>query len=73
MGERNEQYGGIYKVSKANETFKSFNKQNMILTRQICEEAIALDPNYEPAHSVIWVRLYNRHLVRVGGIRPFFH
>jgi adenylate cyclase len=33
--------------------FRSFSKQNMILVRQICEEAIALDPNYEQPHSLI--------------------
>ena len=37
---------------KAYDTFKSFNKQNMILTRQICEEAIALDSTCEPAYSL---------------------
>ena len=37
---------------KAYDTFKSFNRQNMILTRQICEEAIALDPTCEPAYSL---------------------
>ena len=37
---------------EAYDTFKSFNKQNMILTRQICEEAIALDPTCEPAYSL---------------------
>jgi adenylate cyclase len=37
---------------KAYDSFKSFNRRNMILTRQICEEAIALDPNCEPAYSL---------------------
>ena len=34
------------KFLQAYEHFKSFSKDNMILTRQICEEAIALDPKY---------------------------
>ena len=40
---------------EAYDAFKSFNRQNMILTRQICEEAIALDPTCEPAYSLIGV------------------
>ncbi|NTW37740.1 MAG: hypothetical protein HGB17_16835, partial [Syntrophobacteraceae bacterium] len=43
------------KFLKAYDAFKSFNKNSMILTRQICEEAISLDPNYEPAYSVAGV------------------
>jgi hypothetical protein len=46
---------------KAYDTFKSFNKHSMILTRQICEEAIALDPDYEQAFSLIGVS----HLIDV--------
>jgi adenylate cyclase len=40
------------KYLKAYNTFKSFNRQNMILTRQICEEIIALDPTCEPAYTL---------------------
>ena len=43
------------KYLKAYDTFKSFNRQNMILTRQTCEEAIALDSTCEPAYSLIGV------------------
>jgi adenylate cyclase len=46
---------GYLKFLQAYDTFKSFNKQSMILTRQICEEAIVLDPNYEQAHSLLGV------------------
>jgi len=41
------------KFLHAYDHFRSMNKNNMILTRQICEEAIALDPNYEPPYSLI--------------------
>ncbi len=41
------------KFLKAYDQFKSFNKNSMILTRKICEEAIALDPKYEPPFSLI--------------------
>jgi adenylate cyclase len=49
------------KFLKAYDTFKSLSKQSMILTRQICEEAIALDPDYEQAFSLIGVA----HLIDV--------
>jgi adenylate cyclase len=49
------------KFLKAYDTFRSFSKENMILTRQICEEAIALDSNYEQPHSLIGVA----HLIDV--------
>ena len=41
------------KFLQAYDQFKSFNKKNMILTRQICEEAIALDPNYGEVYGLI--------------------
>jgi len=41
------------KFLQAYEHFKSFNKNSMILTRQGCEEAIALDPKYELPNSLI--------------------
>jgi adenylate cyclase len=41
------------KFLRAYDTFKSFNKNSMILTRQICEEAIALDPNYDAPYTLI--------------------
>jgi adenylate cyclase len=41
------------KFLQAYDTFKSFSKKNMILTRQICEEAIALDANYDAPHSLL--------------------
>jgi tetratricopeptide (TPR) repeat protein len=41
------------KFLQAYDTFKSFNKKNMILTRQICEEAIALDPKYDAPYSLL--------------------
>jgi len=43
------------KFLQAYDTFKSFNKKNMILTRQICEEAITLDANYDALYSLIGV------------------
>ena len=43
------------KYLKAYDTFRSFNKRSMILTRQICENAIALDPNYDAPYSLIGV------------------
>jgi adenylate cyclase len=49
------------KFLKAYDTFKSFNKKSMILTRQICEEGIALDPSYEQLYSLIGVS----HLIDV--------
>jgi len=41
------------KFLKAYDQYKSFNKNSMILTRQICEEAIGLDPNYEAPYSLL--------------------
>jgi TolB-like protein/tetratricopeptide (TPR) repeat protein len=41
------------KFLQAYDTFKSFNKKNMILTREICKEAIALDPNYDAPYSLL--------------------
>jgi adenylate cyclase len=41
------------KFLQAYDHFKSFNKNSMILTRQVCEEAIALDPKYELPNSLI--------------------
>ena len=41
------------KFLKAYDHFKSFNKSNMVLTRQICEEAIGLDPKYEAPYSLL--------------------
>ena len=49
------------KFLKAYNTFKSFNQKSMILTRQICEEGIALDPSYEQLYSLIGVS----HLIDV--------
>jgi len=43
------------KFLKAYEIFKSFNKKNMIMTRQLCQEAIALDANYAEAHTLFGV------------------
>jgi adenylate cyclase len=43
------------KFLRAYDQFKSFNKKNMILTRQICEEAITLDANYDAPYSLIGV------------------
>jgi TolB-like protein/class 3 adenylate cyclase/Flp pilus assembly protein TadD len=41
------------KFLKAYEIFKSFNKKNMILCRQICEEAIAIDPDYDAPYTLV--------------------
>jgi adenylate cyclase len=41
------------KFLQAYDTFKSFNKNSMILTRQICEEAIALDRKYDAPYTLI--------------------
>ena len=41
------------KFLQAYDHFKIFNKENMILTRQICEEAIALDPKYGEPYVLI--------------------
>jgi adenylate cyclase len=43
------------KFLQAYEYFKSFSKENMILTRQNCEEAIALDPEYGGPFTLIGV------------------
>jgi adenylate cyclase len=43
------------KFLRAYDTFKSFNKKNMILTRQICEETITLDADYDALYSLIGV------------------
>jgi adenylate cyclase len=43
------------KFLRAYDIFKSFNKENTILARQICEEAIALDPNYDAPYGLIGV------------------
>jgi adenylate cyclase len=40
------------KYLQAYDHFRSFNKNEFILTRKICEEAIILDPNYELPHSL---------------------
>ena len=40
------------KFLQAYDRFKIFNKENMILTRQICEEAIALDPKYGEPYTL---------------------
>ena len=47
------------KFLKAYNQHKSFNKNSMILTRQICEEAIGLDPKYEAPYAL----LGNTHLI----------
>jgi adenylate cyclase len=41
------------KFLKAYGQFRSLNKNNMILTRQICEEAIGLDPKYQAPHLLL--------------------
>jgi adenylate cyclase len=41
------------KFLQAYDHFKSFNKNSMILTRQVCDEAIALDPKYELPNSLV--------------------
>jgi adenylate cyclase len=41
------------KFLRAYDQFKSFNKKSMILTRQVCEEAIKLDPKYEAPYSLL--------------------
>jgi adenylate cyclase len=41
------------KYLQAYDYFKSFNKNELALTRQICEEAIAIDPNYELPHALL--------------------
>jgi adenylate cyclase len=41
------------KFLQAYDVFKSFNKENMILTRKICREAIALDPKYAEPYVLI--------------------
>ncbi|TES91834.1 MAG: tetratricopeptide repeat protein, partial [Desulfobacteraceae bacterium] len=41
------------KFLKAYDYFKSFSKTNMILARQICEEAIAQDPTYGNPYALI--------------------
>jgi adenylate cyclase len=38
---------------QAYDHFKSFNKNELVFTRQICEEAIAIDPNYELPHALL--------------------
>jgi adenylate cyclase len=50
-----------FKFLKAYDTFKSFNKRNMILTRGICEEGIGIDPSYEQLYSLMGVS----HLIDV--------
>ncbi len=37
---------------RAYEHFRSFTKNNMILTRKVCQEAILLDPNYAAPYTV---------------------
>jgi len=41
------------KYLQAYDHFRSFNQNELVLTRQICEEAIAIDPNYELPHSLL--------------------
>ena len=41
------------KYLQAYDHFRSFNKNELVLTRQICEEAITVDPNYELPHSLL--------------------
>jgi tetratricopeptide (TPR) repeat protein len=43
------------KFLKAYDIFKSFNKNSMIVTRKVCQEAIALDPKFEKPHSLVGV------------------
>jgi adenylate cyclase len=38
---------------KAYEHFRSFTKNNMILTRKACQEAIKMDPNYAAPYTVL--------------------
>jgi len=41
------------KYLQAYDHFRSFNKNELVLTRQICEEAITVDLNYELPHSLL--------------------
>ena len=41
------------KFLKAYDQFRSLNENNMILTRQICEEAIGLDPKYQAPYLLL--------------------
>jgi len=41
------------KYLQAYDHFRSFNKNELVLTRQICEDAITVDPNYELPHSLL--------------------
>jgi len=41
------------KYLQAYDHFRSFNKNKIVLTRQICEEAIAIDPNYDNPHTLL--------------------
>ena len=41
------------KFLEAYDHFKSFSKKNMILARQLCEEAIGLDPKYEAPYALL--------------------
>ena len=43
------------KFLRAYDQFKSFNKNSVILTRKVCQEAIAIDPHFEQPHSLVGV------------------
>ena len=46
---------------KAYDIFRSFTKNNLILTREVCQEAITMDPSYAAPYTVIG----SSHLVDV--------